>query len=66
MAIAGIFIFENALVLPIFWLNPHSSEKRGLRSTFLFSETLQNIFIEKENPHNFFLFLFRAFLSFTL
>ena len=45
----------------------HSSEKRGLRSTFLSSEMLQNaICIEKENPPSVFRFLFWAVLSFTL
>ena len=45
----------------------HSSEKRGLRSTFLSREMLQNaIFIEKENPRSVFRFSFRAVLSFTL
>ena len=45
----------------------HSSEKRGLQSTFLSSEMLQNaIFIEKENPRSVFRFSFRAVLSFTL
>ena len=46
----------------------HSSEKRGLRSTFFVQRNASKfaIFIEKENPRSFFHFSFRAFLSFTL
>ena len=66
MAIAGIFIFENALVLPIFWLNQTSVEpNRIYQMPKLQLGIIQFSRIEKYQTEYFGIFLIFFQISFS-